>query len=363
MTYFPHSQKDIDDMLEFIGIDKIDDLRNPVPPDYRIKDLNLEDGLTELEVSQYFDEMAMMNRKYKAVFTGAGAYNHYIPAAVDEITSRQEFYTAYTPYQAEVSQGTLRIIFEYQTYMTKLTGLDVSNASMYDGATALAESVIMAVKSTGKNKVLIDKYTHPEYLEVVRTYMHPHEIQVDIYESTPFSFDMNDFKKAWNGGYACFAVSSPNYCGSVLDLAGVSEIVHSTGGLLVQNIQEAMMLALFKTPAEFGVDIACGEAQSFGMPLGFGGPYLGFITCSGQLTRRMPGRIAGQTVDRDGSIVYILTLSTREQHIRRENATSNICSNHGLCAIRAGVYLTILGKTGLEECALKNLENAVYLRK
>jgi glycine dehydrogenase subunit 1 len=363
MTYYPHSQNEINQMLKVIGVNTIHELKKPIPAKYLINDIKLDEGKSELEVFRYFDKLAGLNANYEHIFAGCGAYNHYIPAVVDEISSRQEFYTAYTPYQAEVSQGTLRIIFEYQTYMCLLTGLDVCNASMYDGATSLAESILMAVKSTGKNKVLIDRFTHPEYIDVVKTYLKPLNIEIVFYESDPYIFNINDFKKVWDESFSAFVISSPNYCGSIIDFSGSAEIIHSTKSLLIQNIQEAMSLVIFKSPSDYGVDIACGEAQSFGIPLSFGGPYLGFISCKKELVRRMPGRLAGQTVDKDGNIAYILTLSTREQHIRREGATSNICSNHGLCAIRASIYLTILGNKGLQECALKNIENSIYLKK
>ena len=245
--------------------------------------------------------------------------------------------------------------------MSRLTGLDISNASMYDGATALTESILLAFRMTKQNKVLIDKFIHPEYLRVLKTCLEPLKIQIDLFESDPFKFNLDSFKEIWNKEYACFAVSSPNFCGSVLDLSGISNIIHSDSRLFIISVSEALSLAVLKTPADYKADICCGEAQSFGINLGFGGPYLGFFTCKKELMRKIPGRIAGQTQDRDGNIAYTLTLSTREQHIRREEATSNICTNHSLCAIRASIYLSILGANGLKECALLNLKNSHYL--
>ena len=363
MTYFPHSQKEIEEMLSFIEMEDLDELKKPIKSEFRINEsaLNLEKGKTEQEVSLYFDYLASLNKEYSSIFLGAGAYNHYIPAGIDEIVSRQEFYTAYTPYQPEISQGTLQAIFEYQSYITTLTGMDVSNASMYDGATALAEAVIMAHKITGKKKILLDKYTHPDYIKVLKTYLHPLKIEIEIFNSNPYSFDIENFKNIWNADYACFVISSPNYFGSIIDFSEVSHIIHSDKRILIQNITEALSLSILKSPGEYDVDIACGEAQSFGIPLSFGGPYLGFIACKKQYLRKMPGRIIGQTNDRDGNIAYVLTLSAREQHIRREGATSNICTNHSLCALRAVVYLSILGANGLKECGLKNIENAHLL--
>jgi len=366
LTYYPHCQEEIDNMLSVIGLKDINDLKDPIPAKYilnkEFKYKIIKDSKSELEVFNYFNKLSEANREYSSVFLGAGAYNHYIPSAVDEITSRQEFYTAYTPYQPEIAQGTLQAIFEYQTYITGLTELDVSNASLYDGATALAESVIMSIKTTGKNKVLVDKYVHPEYLTVLHTYLKPISIKIEIYNSDPFLFNLNDFKKHWSNEYASFVIQSPNFCGTLNDLEGIADIVHNDKSLFIQNITEPMSMAVLKSPGEYNADIACGEAQSFGMPLSFGGPYLGFIACKKDYLRRMPGRIVGQTADSDGKIAYILTLSAREQHIRRDNATSNICSNHSLCALRASVYFSTLGRNGIRTCALKNMENAQALR-
>ena len=361
MTYFPHSENDIKEMLNRIGKSSLEDLTKPIPEKIKIKEIELEDEKTEQEVVELFSIIARKNREYRSIFLGAGAYNHFIPSVIDEIVSRQEFYTAYTPYQAEISQGTLQAIFEYQTYIATLTSMDSSNASLYDGATSLCEAVIMAINHTKKNKILVDRYIHPEYLEVLKTYMSPINVETVIFDSNPFNFDLNKFKEVWNSSFACFVIASPNFCGSIFDLSDIAQIVHSDKSILIQCITEILSLTLFKSPGKCGVDIVCGEAQSLGIPLNFGGPYLGFIACKKEFMRKLPGRLVGQTKDRDNNIVYVLTLTAREQHIRRELASSNICSNHGLCATRASIYLSILGKTGLKTCGLKNIENSKYL--
>ncbi|MCG8570821.1 MAG: aminomethyl-transferring glycine dehydrogenase subunit GcvPA [Spirochaetes bacterium] len=361
MTYFPHSETEINAMLEKIGIKKIEDLLQPIPENYQIDQLDLPEGKNELETLQYFQKLADKNRHYQSVFMGGGAYHHFIPAAIDELTSRQEFYTAYTPYQAEVSQGTLQAIFEYQTYMCQLTGLDVSNASMYDGATALAEAVILSVGANRKKKVLVDIHLLTDYKLVLETYLKPFNIEITYYHSDGFSFNSEKFLENWDDTYSCFVISSPNNHGTITDYSSVVDQIHQDKGLMIHVIPEAYSLALFQSPRKLGADLACGDAMSFGIPLSFGGPYLGFLTCDKKYLRKMPGRIVGQTTDLDGNIAYTLTLSTREQHIRRENATSNICTNHGLCALRASIYLSLNGMKGLKSCALKNVENAHYL--
>ncbi len=361
MTYFPHSEEDIKEMLKTIGKSSLEDLVEPIPQKFRVKELDLENEKTEQEVISLFSNLAKRNKPYKSIFLGAGAYNHFIPSAIDEIVSRQEFYTAYTPYQAEISQGTLQTIFEYQTYIATLTGMEASNASLYDGATSLCEAVIMAINHTKKKKILIDKFIHPEYLETLRTYMLPIGVEIVVFENTPFKFDLEGFKRVWNSDFACFIIASPNFCGTIVDFSEIVDIIHNDKSLLIQSITEILSLAIFKAPGKLGVDIACGEAQSLGIPLNFGGPYLGFIACKKEFIRKLPGRLVGQTKDKDNNIVYVLTLTAREQHIRRELASSNICSNHGLCATRATIYLSLLGKTGLKSCGLKNLENAKYL--
>ena len=362
MTYFPHSEQDIKQMLSSIGKNELDDLLQPVAKEFIADKMNLPDGMSEPEVEQYFKNLAAKNKPYKSIFMGAGANNHYIPAAVDEIASRQEFYTAYTPYQAEISQGTLQAIFEYQTYICRLTGMDATNASMYDGATALAESAMMAVAQTRQPKLLVDKYIHPEYISVLRTYMNARNVTVDLVDTGAFEFNKAAFDKAWNKDYAAFIIACPNFCGTLVDYSGVVENVHADKRLVIQVFTEPLSMIVAKTPTELGADIVCGEAQSLGNPLSYGGPYLGVIACRKEYMRKMPGRIVGQTKDNDGNIAYTLTLTAREQHIRRELASSNICSNHGLCAFRASVYMSVMGKSGLTDCALSNLEQSHKLQ-
>jgi len=363
MDYFPHSKTDIDEMVKKIGIKDINDLIEPIPEIHRNKKLNITNGKSELETFKFFNSLSNKNKNYKDIFLGAGSYNHYIPAVVDEIVSREEFYTAYTPYQAEISQGTLRAIFEYETYITTLTGMDVTNASMYDGGTALAEAVVIALSTTRKKKILIDRFIHPEYIEVLKTYLNLLDVEVVIFDSNPFSFDIESFKKVWNDEFACFIVGSPNFFGSIIDYREASNIVNNSKSLVIQTIQEILSLTILKKPIDFGASIVCGEAMSFGMPLSFGGPYLGFLAVKKDYLRKMPGRIVGQAKDRDGNICYTLTLTAREQHIRRELASSNICSNHGLCALRASVYLSTLGRNGLRSLGLLNVDRAYQLRE
>ncbi len=362
MDYFPHSETDIEEMLAKIGIKNLDGLTLAIPERYREKTLNIANAKSEQETFRYFSDLANKNKNYKDIFLGAGSYNHYIPAVVDEISSRQEFYTAYTPYQAEISQGTLRAIFEYETYITTLTGMDVTNASMYDGGTALVEGVVIAISTTRKRKVLIDRFIHPEYIEVLKTYMALLDVECVIFDSNPLTFDIESFKKVWSDEFACFVVGSPNFFGSIIDYSEAAPIVNGTKALLIQTIQEILSLTVLKKPIDFGASIVCGEAMSFGMPLSFGGPYLGFLAVKKDYLRKMPGRIVGQAKDKDGNICYTLTLTAREQHIRRELATSNICSNHGLCALRASIYLSTLGREGLRSCGLSNIEKAYELK-
>ena len=363
MTYYPHSEKDIADMLKTVGKGKLEDLLQPIPQEFVANKMNLGGEMSEVQVNRYFGNIAAKNKPYKSIFLGAGANNHYIPAAVDEIASRQEFYTAYTPYQAEISQGTLQAIFEYQTYICRLTGMDATNASMYDGATALAESAMMAVAQTRQQKLLVDSNIHPEYLNVLRTYMTPKNVTSDLVDTGAFQFDKAAFEKAWNKDYAAFIIASPNFCGSFIDYSGIVENVHADKRLVIQVFTEILTFTVMKTPAEMGADIVCGEGQSLGNPLSYGGPYLGVIACKKEFMRKMPGRIVGQTKDKDGNIAYTLTLTAREQHIRRELASSNICSNHGLCAFRASVYMSLLGKNGMESLGKANIAQSHKLQK
>lgn len=363
MSYYPHSEQEINRALKVIGKKDLESLTDPIPSKFKSKAINIGSGKTEIETMKYFEGIASKNRQYKSIFMGAGAYNHYIPAAVDEISGRQEFYTAYTPYQAEISQGTLQAIFEYQTYICALTGMDVSNASMYDGATACCESASLSVHHTRTKKILVDKYIHPDYLKALHTYMRALGVSIDIYDNDGYTFDADHFRSVWNKDYACFIQSSPNFLGSIIDYSEAAKIVHNDKRLVIHALWEILSLTVLKKPSDFGADIVVGEAQSLGIPLSFGGPYLGFLATTKEYFRKMPGRIVGQTKDSDGAIVYTLTLTAREQHIRRELASSNICSNHGLCAFRAGVYMSILGKTGMRNCGLNNVQMSRLARE
>jgi glycine dehydrogenase subunit 1 len=299
-----------------------------------------------------------------ASFLGAGAYNHFIPSIVPVLTSRGEFMTAYTPYQPEMAQGTLQALYEYQTLVCQLTDLEVANASLYDGSSGVAEAVLMARRLTQRDEVLISQAVHPEYRAVLRTYlqnlgMQVHEIAVDDTGQTPLS----SVREELSGETACVVVQSPNFFGIVEDLTGFAEAVHAEKVLLIQAVAEPVSLGLLKPPGAWGVDIAVGEGQAFGNPLSYGGPYLGFFATRDHYVRQMPGRLTGETVDTEGRRGYVLTLSTREQHIRREKATSNICTNEGLCALAATIHLCALGKVGLRQLARLNLQRAAYARQ
>ena len=299
-----------------------------------------------------------------AAFLGAGAYHHFIPSIVPVLTSRGEFMTAYTPYQPEMAQGTLQALYEYQTLMCQLTDLEVANASLYDGSTGVAEAVLMARRLTQRDEVLISEAVHPEYRAVLHTYlqnlgMQVQEMPVDAAGQTP----VQEIKSRLSARIACVVVQSPNFFGVIEDLTGVADAVHHEPTLLVQVIAEPVSLGLLKPPGAWGADISVGEGQAFGNPLSYGGPYLGFFATRDQYVRQMPGRLAGETVDTEGRRGYVLTLSTREQHIRREKATSNICTNEGLCALSATIHLCTLGKVGLRRLAELNLQRATYARQ
>jgi glycine dehydrogenase subunit 1 len=299
------------------------------------------------------------NRLFAKTFLGAGAYNHYIPSVVDEISSRSEFYTSYTPYQPEVSQGTLAAIFEFQSMMSILTGMDITNASMYDGATSMAEAALMAAKSKGDKKILLSSAVHPNYREVLKTYLWGADLEVEEIPLAAGLTDLDQCKKMLETGASVVIVQSPNFFGLIEDVEAFADITKSSSLLLVV-VAEAMSLGLLKSPGDLGADIVCGEVQSFGNPLNFGGPYAGYISAKKTFMRKMPGRLVGETLDLAGNRVYALTLQTREQHIRREKATSNICTNSGLVALRTAVYLSLIG-VKLKELAMLNHRTAAYL--
>ena len=367
MRYIPHTEEDIRQMLAGIGVNTVDDLFSEVPSDLRLnRDLDLPEALSETELLRNLQELASVNATAETYlsFLGGGAYNHFIPSVIDQLVSRSEFYTAYTPYQPEISQGTLQAIFEYQTLICQLTGMDVSNASMYDGASATAEAVLMAARATRRKQMLVASNLHPEYRETIVAYCRYLEIElIEIPFTEKGLIDTTELTAHLGKETAAVIVGYPNFFGVIEDLANISEMAHEHGALLVTAVAEPMALGLLKSPGELGADIVVGEGQSFGMPVSYGGPGVGFFAAKQKTVRSMPGRLIGATKDSQGKTGYVLTLATREQHIRREKATSNICSNQGLCALMAAVYLSLVGKKGIREIAEQNLAKATYARE
>jgi len=347
-------------MLGDIGVKSVDDLFAAIPAEYRLtRDLNIPRSFAESEIVEFFRDRAAENGQGYATFLGAGAYSHYRPVVIDSLVSRGEFFTAYTPYQPEIAQGTLQAIFEFQTMICELTGMDVANASMYDGSTGAAEALMMAVRVTGRHKSVIATSVHPEYREVISTYAkHQGMPLVTVAYGKNGRVDLEALDKAVDSETAGVLIQSPNFFGIIEDIAAISDIVHKKGALLAVSIAEAVSLGIVKPPAE--ADIVSMEAQSFGVPLGFGGPYCGVMATRDKFIRQMPGRLAGETLDRDGKRGFVLTLSTREQHIRREKATSNICTNQALVALMCTIFMTIYGKQGMKELAQQNLAKAHY---
>jgi glycine dehydrogenase subunit 1 len=364
MSYIPLSKKDIEAMLKRIGLSSLDELFTSIPREIRWEGpLDLPPPLTESELFEYFNDLSRKNIFPEFLsFLGAGAYAHTIPAVVDYLSSRGEFVTPYTPYQPEVSQGTLQIIFEYQTLICQLTGLEVANASLYEGATATAEAVLMAQRLKNKSKVLVARTLHPQYRQVIASYIHNLGLTLEEidYDSRSGRLLLDDLKNKLDDQITALVVQNPNFFGVIEEPEEAFTLAHQKGALNIAVIAEALSLGLLQPPGKYGADIACGEGQSFGLPLSFGGPYLGFIACRQEFLRQLPGRIAGQTKDTEGRIGYVLTLSTREQHIRREKATSNICTNQAWCALRATIFLETLGPRGLKEMAYYNLQKANY---
>ncbi len=364
MRYIPHTEADVRHMLETIGAASLDEFFAGVPEKHRLeRPLDLPRAAGEQELLAELKELAARNASTEthAWFLGAGTYPHFIPSVVDAIASRSEFYTAYTPYQAEISQGTLQAIFEWQTMICALTGLAVSNASMYDGASATAEAALMAMRATRRSRIVIAHTLHPHYQEVVRTYLDG--LDAEIVEA-PRAADGRTAPLAdlVDDATACLILQQPNFLGAVEDLRAAAEATRAHGARLVVSVTEALSLALLAPPGELGADIVCGEAQSFGVPMSLGGPHLGFVATQRKLLRQLPGRLVGETLDSEGRRGYVLTLATREQHIRRERATSNICTNQGLCLLMATVYLALLGRVGLRRRAELNLAKAEYAK-
>jgi glycine dehydrogenase subunit 1 len=364
VRYIPHTEADVRRMLDAIGASSLDALFAVIPDKQRLsRPLDLPAAIGEQELLAELGRRAERNAHAgsHAWFLGAGVYPHFAPSAVDALVSRGEFTTAYTPYQAEISQGTLQAIFEWQTMIADLTGCEVANASMYDGASATAEAALMAMRVTRRSRVVLASTLHPHYREVVRTYLDG--LEAELVEA-PRGADGRTagLADAIDEATACVIVQQPNFFGCVEDLAAAAAAAHARGALLVVSVTEALSLALLAPPGARGADIACGEAQSFGVPMGLGGPHLGFMATGQKLVRQLPGRLVGQTVDTAGRRGFVLTLSTREQHIRRERATSNICTNQGLCLLAATIYLALLGRRGLRRLAELNLAKAEYAR-
>jgi glycine dehydrogenase subunit 1 len=356
--YVPSTESEQKEMLEKAGVETFDELFAAIPDSLKIKGLDMPDGISEFEARARVEAISQKNRAFKSIFRGAGAYNHYIPALVKQIVSKEEFVTAYTPYQAEISQGVLQSIFEFQTMMCELTGLDVSNASVYDGASAAAEAVGMC-REKKRLTVLVSESVNPMVLSTIKTYCYAANAEVKTIPLENGVTDADALASALDDSAACFYMQQPNFYGLIEDAEKLGKIAHTGGAKFVMGVN-SVAAAILKTPAECGADIACGEAQPLGMPLAFGGPYLGFMTAAKDMSRRLPGRIVGQTSDIDGKRAFVLTLQAREQHIRREKASSNICSNQALCALTASVYLTVMGPEGLRSVAESCVSKAHY---
>jgi len=364
MRYLPYTDEDVKTMLERLGHQKLDDLFQIIPEACRFSgELNLSEPLTEWELNDHIDALGktMCDSSSHSVFLGAGSYHHYIPATVKALISRSEFATAYTPYQPEISQGTLQGIFEYQTLVARLLGMDVSNASLYDGGSALAESLMMAIRITKRKKVAVSSLINPLYRKVVDTYFAPTDWEIiELPYQTDGRTDLTSLGDL--DEFAAVALQSPNYFGIIEDLKSAGLKTADQKTLFICGFSEALSYGLLKNPGSFGADIVCGEGQSFGIPQSFGGPGLGMMACKQKYVRSIPGRLVGQTTDLDGKRGFVLTLAAREQHIRREKATSNICSNQALCALAASVYMASVGGSGIKELARLNYDKCEYLK-
>ena len=368
MRYLPKSPADRAEMLAAINeadawrVRSIDDLFATIPAEYQLKrDLAIPRQHSESEIIDRFRGFAENNATGYASFLGAGVYRHYKPVIIDSLVLRGEFLTSYTPYQPEISQGTLQAMFEFQTMICELTGMEIANASMYDGSTGAAEAMMMAVRVTGRDKAVVARTVHPEYREVMTTYAQHQEIPIaEVGYAANGRVDMAALDAAITSETACVMIQSPNFFGTIEDVAAIAEMAHAKGALLIVSIAEAVSLGVVKPPAE--ADIVSMEAQSFGVAMSYGGPYCGVIACKEKFLRQMPGRIVGETKDVNGKRGFVLTLSTREQHIRREKATSNICTNQALVAMMVTIFLTVYGKEGLRELAEHNLAKADYLK-
>ncbi len=363
MAYFFNTPDDVRGMLRAIGAPSVESLFDQVPADLRLaRPLELPAALGELELTQHFAELAARNSHAESAvcFLGGGSYDHFIPAVVDAIAGRGEFYTSYTPYQPEVSQGNLQATFEYQSLICQLTGMDVSNASLYDGGSAVAEAALMCLGVTKRfGNVVVAETMHPEYRAILNTYLNGLDTEIRLLKARDGVLDMDGLRSMTDGQTACVIVQHPNFLGRLEDVAAVATVAHDAGARLVQSC-DPISLGILKRPGDLGADVVVAEGQGLGSPMSFGGPYLGILACREEFLRRMPGRLAGQTVDRRGRTCWVLTLQTREQHIRRDKATSNICTNQGLFALRASVYLALQGPHGLREVAELCAQKAHY---
>jgi glycine dehydrogenase subunit 1 len=364
MRYIPHTDEEVRRMLEVIGVDDLDALFACIPEKQRLgRALHLPEGLGEQETLAELAALSERNANADRFdwFLGAGTYAHFVPSVVDTITSRAEFTTCYTPYQPEMSQGTLQAIFEWQTMICGLTGLEVANASLYDGASAAAEAALMAMRLTRRAKVVIADGLHPHYVDVLRTYLNGLGCEIATGGRDPDGRAAS-VEALVDDDTACVLLQQPGFLGSIQDVRAAAAAAQARGALLIVVVTEALSLALLRSPGELGADVVCGEAQSFGVPMSFGGPHLGFLATRARFVRQMPGRLVGETVDTRGKRGFVLTLSTREQHIRRERATSNICTNQGLCLLMATIYLALLGRVGLRRLAEINLAKAEHAK-
>ena len=366
MRYIPNSPEERDEMLKIVGLNSVDELFRSIPQDVQLnRALNVTEPLAETEVIGAMERLANRNpASGKPSFLGAGAYSHYSPTVVDHLIQRSEFFTSYTPYQPEVTQGTLQYIFEFQTLVCQLTGMDVANASMYDGSTSMAEAFLMAQRVTRRDKVVIAQTVHPEYLEVAKTYTQHGDLTIETvhFDAETGRVLTGELDKL-DDKTAAFVVQSPNFFGCVEDLKPLADKAHAVGALLIVVVTEAISFGLLKSPGACDADIVVAEGQSFGIPLSFGGPFVGLFACKEKYVRNMPGRLAGIAYDKNGNRGFVLTLATREQHIRREKATSNICTNQGLIALAATIYMETMGKKGLQEVAMQNAQKAAYAAK
>lgn len=360
--YIANTPAEIDEMLGAIGVPKIDSLFNDIKPNQRPKSFDLPAGKSEMEVVDHIRRLAAKNRSDLILFIGGGYYDHYVPSAVTALISRAEFYTAYTPYQPECSQGTLQALYEYQSSICALTGMEVANASLYDGGTALYEAAMMAIRITGRSRIIMDGGVSPIYRTILRTYTDNLDIEFVETKVVHGQADRAEIKKHLDDKTAAVILQNPNFFGAIDDHEDIIKEAQAKGILTIACVYPVAM-ALLKTPGEMGIDITVGEGQSLGLNLNFGGPYLGFMATRKEHIRKMPGRIVAETVDAQGRRCFVNTLQAREQHIRREKATSNICTNVSLCAVQAGIFMTLLGKDGLRQLAQLNLEKAEYCRQ